>query len=98
MREATQRNFRFFPRPVWFIQAGERARWAMKALGRKPNNKLGFLRDLASATMAAQIDCSLAKKMLGWKPVSDENEFRRQALLSHVQPPARGDIRLEPRR
>ena len=98
MREATHRNFRFYPRPVWFIQAGELARWALKALGRKPNNKLGSLRDLASAPMAAQLDCSLAKRMLGWKPVSDENEFRRQALLCHVQPLAPGDIRLEPRR
>jgi nucleoside-diphosphate-sugar epimerase len=98
MREATHRNFRFYPRPVWLIQAGEWARWAVKALGRKPNNKLGALRDFASATMAAQLDCSLAKKMLGWKPVSDEHEFRRRALLSHVQPPAPGDIRLEPRR
>jgi nucleoside-diphosphate-sugar epimerase len=98
MREATHRNFRFYPRPVWFIQAGELARWALKALGRKPNNKLGPVRDLASATMAAQLDCSLAKKMLGWKPVSDEDEFRRQALLCHVQPLPAGDTRLEPRR
>jgi nucleoside-diphosphate-sugar epimerase len=98
MREATHRDFRFHPRPVWFIQAGEIARWALKALGRKPNNRLGSLRDLASAGMSAQLDCSLAKKMLGWKPVSDEAEFRRQALLSHVEPPAPGDVRLEPRR
>jgi nucleoside-diphosphate-sugar epimerase len=98
MREATHRNFRFYPRPVWFIQAGEIARWGLKALGRKPNNSLGYLRDLASATMSAQLDCSLAKKMLGWKPVSDESEFRKQALLSHVQPLPPEDVRLEPRR
>jgi nucleoside-diphosphate-sugar epimerase len=97
MREATHRNFRFFPRPVWFIKAAVLARWGLKALGRKPNNKLDGLRDLASATMAAPLDCSLAKKTLGWKPLSDENEFRRQALLSHVQPLAAGDIRLDPR-
>jgi nucleoside-diphosphate-sugar epimerase len=98
MREATHRNFRFYPRPVWFIQAGEWVRWAMKELGRKPNNKLGSLRDLASAPMSAQLDCSRAKTLLGWKPVTDENEFRRQALLCHVQPLAPGDIRLELRR
>jgi nucleoside-diphosphate-sugar epimerase len=98
MREATHRNFRFYPRPVWFIQAGELVRWALKALGRKPNNKLGSVRDPASSTMAAQLDCSLAKKMLGWKPVSDKDEFRRQALLCHVQPLPARDIRLEPRR
>jgi len=97
MRETTHRNFQFHPRPVWFIQAGELARWALKALGRKPNNRLGALRDLASATMAAQLDCSLAKNKLGWKPVSDETEFRRQALLPHVQPLAPGDLRLDPR-
>jgi len=56
------------------------------------------LREIGSTTMAAPIDCSLAKRMLGWKPVSDENEFRRQALLSNVQPLAPGDLRLEPRR
>ena len=98
LREATYRNFRFFPRPVWFIQAGEIARWAIKALGRKPNNQLGQLRDLASSPMSAQLDCSRAKKLLGWKPVSDENEFRKQALLCHVKPLSPGDVRLEPRR
>ena len=98
LREATHRNFRFHPRPVWYLQAGEISRWALKALGRRANNKLGALREIGSTTMAAPIDCSLAKRMLGWKPVSDENEFRRQALLSNVQPLAPGDLRLEPRR
>ncbi len=98
IREATQRNLRFYPRPVWYLQAAEIARWATKALTRKANNKLGALREIGSGTMAAPLDCSLAKRVLGWKPVSDENEFRRQALLSNVQPPAPGDIRLEPRR
>ncbi len=98
IREATHRNFRFYPRPVWYVQAAEAARWAVKALGRKKNNSMGQLRDLASAPMSARLDCSLAKKMLGWKPCSDENEFRRQALLSHVKPPEPGDVRLEPRR
>ncbi len=98
MREATHRNFRFHPRPIWFVQAAELARWALKALGRKPNNRLGSLRDFASSSLSAPLDCSLAKKMLGWQPVSDVNEFRKQALLCHVQPLAPGDVRLEPRR
>jgi nucleoside-diphosphate-sugar epimerase len=98
IREATHRNFRFYSRPVWFLQAGELARWGLKALARKPNNKLGALRELGSATMSAPLDCSLAKRLLGWKPVSDENEFRKEALLSNVQPLPAGDIRLEPQR
>ncbi|HWE51146.1 MAG TPA: NAD(P)-dependent oxidoreductase [Bryobacteraceae bacterium] len=98
MREATHRNFRFYGRPIWFIQAGEIARWALKSLGRKPNNTLGSLRDVESAPMSAQLDCSLAKKMLGWKPVADETEFKKQALLCHVNPLPPGDVRLEPRR
>jgi len=98
MREATHRNFKFHGRTVWFIQAGEIARWGLKKLGRKPNVTMGSLRDVASNPLSARLDCSLAKKMLGWKPVSDENEFKRQALLSHVEPLPPGDIRLEPRR
>jgi nucleoside-diphosphate-sugar epimerase len=98
IREATHRNFRFYSRPVWFLQAGELARWGLKALARKPNNKLGPLRELGSATMSAPLDCSLAKRLLGWKPVSDENEFRKEALLSNIPPLPPGDIRLEPRR
>jgi nucleoside-diphosphate-sugar epimerase len=95
MRERTLRNFRFYPRSILRIYGGELSRYLIKEIARKPgNSKVGY-RDFKSGALVTQLDCSLAKQKLGWQPVSDREEFFRQALDVFVKPIAPGDIRLE---
>jgi nucleoside-diphosphate-sugar epimerase len=95
LRERTRRNFRFYPRGMFGICAGELSRYLIKKAVRKPGNRMVPFRDLRSASLATQLDCSLAKQRLGWKPVSDREEFYRQAVEVFVRPIPPGDIRLE---
>ena len=71
-------------------------KWGLKAATRNPNNVRVSNRDLQSLTMAADLDCSEAKRMLGWNPISDPDEFYREAIDSHLQPLRPGDLRLNP--
>jgi nucleoside-diphosphate-sugar epimerase len=92
---ATHRPFRFIPRPVWQIQARELLFYAIKYIVRRGNVSFPPLRDFSSLAMSAPLDCSLAKKVLGWQPCADPGEFYRQALLPHLTPLHPDDIRLE---
>ena len=95
LRERTHRNFRFYSRGMWRICGGELGRYLIKKAVRKPNNMMVPLRDLRSASMVTQLDCSLAKQKLGWNPVADREEFYRQAIDVSVKPIHPGDVRLE---
>jgi nucleoside-diphosphate-sugar epimerase len=95
LRQRTRRNFRFYPRSMPGICAGEFARYAIKKAVKKPDNVMVPFRDLRSGTFATQLDCSLAKQKLGWKPVADRDEFYRQAVDVFVRPIHPGDVRLE---
>jgi nucleoside-diphosphate-sugar epimerase len=95
LRERTRRNFRFYPRSMWGICAGELSRYLIKKAVKKPDNRMVPFRDLRSASLVTQLDCSLAKQKLGWKPVADHEEFYRQAVDVFVRPIQPGDIRRE---
>lgn len=94
LRLRTLRNYRFIPRPVWKIGMADRFRWAIKALIRKPDNVCEPYRDYKSLTMSSSLDCSLAKQKLGWKPLSDREEFFRQVIDCNLKPIHPGDLRL----
>jgi nucleoside-diphosphate-sugar epimerase len=94
IRLRTRRNFRFVPRSVWSIGFGEYLRWLIKAVARKPGNVSAPYRDVQSVSMSSNLDCSLAKRVLGWAPVSDRAEFFHQAIDVHLQSIPAGDIRL----
>ena len=93
LRERTKRNFRFHSRSVWSMGLAEWSRWALKALARKSDNSAVPYRDTKSVAMATDLDCSLAKRLLGWKPVADRDEFIRRAIDYHVRPILPGDLR-----
>ncbi len=95
LRERTRRNFRFYPRSIRGIWAGELSRYLIKKAVKKPDNRMVPFRDLSSGSLATQLDCSLAKQKLGWKPVSDWEEFYRQTVDVFVRPIPPGDLRLE---
>ncbi len=88
------RNFQFHPRAVWRIQLREILLYAAKRCIRGRSAECASLRDPASLSMSAPIDCSLAKKLLGWQPVSDPDEFYKQAVLANLPPIPAGDLRL----
>ena len=96
LRRRGKRNFRFYPRSVWSIALAEHLRWAIKALAGKPDNVCSSFREIRSATMSSFIDCSLAKQVLGWTPVSDREEFFRKAVDPHLEPFHSTDLRLLP--
>ena len=95
LRKRTMRNYRFYPRSMWGICAGELGRYLVKKAVNKPDNRMVPFRDLKSGALMTQLDCSLAKRKLGWTPVSDREEFFRQAIDVFVRPISPGDIRLE---
>jgi|SRR5215471_1352390 len=94
LRERTFRNFRFYPRSLWKMGAWEWVIWAMKAMARKPDNVTPSYRDLQSLTMSADLDCSEAKQLLGWKPETDSEAFFQEAIGSHLKPLHPKDIRI----
>lgn len=94
LRREMKRNFRFYPRRIWAMGFAEWSRWALKAMARKPDNFAVPFRDTQSVSMATDLDCSLAKRLLGWKPVSDKDEFIHSAIGCHVPPILPGDLRL----
>jgi nucleoside-diphosphate-sugar epimerase len=95
LRKRTLRNFRFYPRSLWLMGASDLLIGAVKALVRKPHIGNSY-RDLQSLTMAADLDCSAARKLLGWEPETDRDVFFREAIDVHLKRIHPGDLRLEP--
>jgi nucleoside-diphosphate-sugar epimerase len=99
LRERTLRNFRFYPRNVWAMGASDFLIAMLKVLLRKSgdpeNNNRNSFRDLRSLTMASDLDCSAARKLLGWQPETGRDVFFREAIDVHLKPFDPGDLRLE---
>lgn len=72
------------PTSPWRFYAGDLGKWAVKWAVRHPDRRWPSLRDWKSRTYRARYDCTKARRVLGWRPVSD-----RQALLDEgVRRPA----------
>ncbi|MCE9567901.1 MAG: NAD-dependent epimerase/dehydratase family protein [Planctomycetes bacterium] len=56
---------------------GDMGKWVVKRLIRHPERRFPSYRDWKSRTYRARYDCSKAKRILGWAPVSD-----REVLLT----------------
>lgn len=65
------------PRSPLSYYSGDAAKWLVKCLVRHPERRVPSYRDWKSRTYRARYDCSKAKRVLGWAPVSD-----RDALLA----------------
>lgn len=94
LRRRSMRNFQFYPRWVWSVVLKHRVRWALKALARKPGNECTSMHEMRSSPQSLQLDCSLAKTVLGWEPTRNREEFFQQAINSHLPPFCPGDLRL----
>jgi predicted dehydrogenase/nucleoside-diphosphate-sugar epimerase len=60
-------------------------KWMVKAAARKPGNSFPSWRDLKTRSPAARFDCSLARQLLGWRPVADREEFIQRGIREAVR-------------
>jgi len=92
--ERSHRNFRFYPQSLLKLQLIEWMKWLLKTMFGRKGVERQSLRDMKSRSMRTQIDCSEAKRVLGWKPVDSMEVFIREAIDSHLEPLPAGDLRL----
>jgi nucleoside-diphosphate-sugar epimerase len=84
LAKATGRPIRFHPQSATGLWIEDLGKWVIKrAGGRKA--PLPSRRDLVSRGLGARFDCGEAKRDLGWNPVSDPDEFTRQAIAVHAR-------------
>ncbi len=83
LARALQRPLRFHPQSPSWLWGEDVAKWLVKrATGRKV--AMPAKRDFLSRGMCATLDCSDAKRDLGWRPVADPAVFRQRAVLVHA--------------
>jgi nucleoside-diphosphate-sugar epimerase len=93
MRERSRRDFRAYPQNLYKLYAISWLKYMIKAAvgkkGDRPNRHT-----LKCEQVRTQLDCSAAKKYLGWKPVSDLETFLQEAVDPHLRPIHPQDLRL----
>lgn len=90
---AARRNYRYYPQSLWKLQMIEIGKWLLKSAARKKENPFPSYRDLKSRGLTSPIDCSAAKRFLGWMPNRDEEFFYREAIQANLRPMLEGDLR-----
>ncbi len=61
------------------------AKWIVKVAVRHPERRMPSYRDWESRTGRATFDCSLARNVLGWKPVQNREELVRLGIEEPVR-------------
>lgn len=74
MAMRTHRDYRFHPTPLWWMWLQEYGKYLVKVLARRPREAPAY-RDFASRSFTTRLDCSDAKRDLGFKPESDRARF-----------------------
>ncbi len=85
LARATGRPLRFHPTSVYRLYAGEYLKWIVKQIAGRKGVPAPSFRDLKSRGMIAQFDTSAEKRILGWRPCADENQFRQCAIEVHCE-------------
>ncbi len=80
LRELSGRNVKLHRRLLWQLQGVELFKWMIKAFARRPENPFPSFRDLKTRSLRSRFDCSRAKQVLGWTPVSDQKEFLEKGI------------------
>ena len=60
-------------------------KWAVKVAVRHPERRMPSYRDWVSRTAKAVFDCSPARTVLGWKPVSNQSELIQQGIVDPLR-------------
>ena len=66
--------------PIARFYLKDMMKWVVKVAVRHHDRRLPSYRDWESRTGRAVFECSAAKTVLGWKPVSDSNELIRRGI------------------
>ncbi|MBL8756485.1 MAG: Gfo/Idh/MocA family oxidoreductase, partial [Planctomycetes bacterium] len=74
MAARTGRDYRYHPTALWWMWLQEVGKYAVKALARRPRDWPAF-RDFASRGFRTQLDCSDARRDLGFAPERDRARF-----------------------
>jgi nucleoside-diphosphate-sugar epimerase len=60
-------------------------KWMVKIAVRHPERRMPSYRDWESRTAQAGFDCTAAKTVLGWKPVSERDAMVEQGIEEPVR-------------
>ena len=74
MATRTGRDYHFHPMPLWWMWTQELGKYGVKVLARKQREWPAY-RDFASRSFTTQLDCSDAKRDLGFRPEGDRGRF-----------------------
>jgi len=92
--DRSMRQFSLHTQNIYFLQALSLVKYMIKKIVGKDGDYPSW-HGLKFERVIAQVDCSGAKKYLGWKPCSELETFLREAVDSHLRPIPRSDLRLE---
>ena len=66
--------------PILHFYLLDMLKWVVKVTVRHPERRMPSYRDWKSRTQQAHFDCTAAKTVLGWNPVSDRGELVRKGI------------------
>jgi predicted dehydrogenase/nucleoside-diphosphate-sugar epimerase len=66
--------------PILHFYLLDMLKWVVKVAVRHPERQMPSYRDWKSRTQQARFDCTAAKMVLGWKPVSERGELVRKGI------------------
>jgi predicted dehydrogenase/nucleoside-diphosphate-sugar epimerase len=66
--------------PIFKFYRADMMKWMVKVAVRHPERRMPAFRDWESRTQKAVFDCSAAKTVLGWNPVSEREELVRRGI------------------
>ena len=73
-------SFQKFPTSPWRFYAMDLLKWVIKQIVRHPDQRKPSYRDWETRTQQARYDCTKARNLLNWKPVSDRDEMIRRGI------------------
>jgi predicted dehydrogenase/nucleoside-diphosphate-sugar epimerase len=85
MRRASGRALHFHPRSLASSQLMEIGKWLVKRAGGRKDAAFPSYRDLKSRSLAARLECDLARRVLGWKPVEERERFLEVAVRAMAE-------------
>ena len=75
LRQESGRRIVLHRQGIWKWFGIDLVKWMIKAVARKPGNTLPGYRDLRSRSLISPFDTTETKQQLGWRPVSDREQF-----------------------
>lgn len=94
LRQRSLRNYRYYPRNPKRLYLVDSLKQIIKLAAGRSAPRQSY-RDMISTSKQSRVDCSAAKRVLGWKPNDSFDRFVAEAINSNLEPILPGDLRLE---